>query len=118
MKKLVCILLVLAMVLGCSCAMAGSVSSWLKKTTKTVVAYTVVGMTNAAVDAVVKGAQKTARDDGALAVFVTECMTGAAKNVTDKLGVAVTCEYEEKVIDGKAYMVDPLRVIPVTGGKK
>lgn len=118
MKKLICVLLALTMVLGCSCAMAGGISSWLRNTAKTVTAYTVVNVTNAAVDAVVRGAQKTSHDDGALAVFVTDCMTSAAKNVTGKLGVKVECEYEEKVIDGKTYMVDPLRVIPVTGGKK
>lgn len=116
MKKAVCLLLAIVLVISCATAMAGGISSLLKKTAKTVAAYAVVNAANATVNAVVKTAQATKRDDGALAAFVTDCVTDAAKKVAEKLDAQVECTYENTVIDGNVYAIDPLKVIPVGGG--
>lgn len=118
MKKCLCLLLVVILVIGCSAASACGISNLLKKTTQTVASYTVVGLANTATKVVVGIAQKTKVNDAALAVKVANGICDAAANYAAANGVKTKCVMEQITIDNQVCDVDPLMVVPGSGGGK
>lgn len=116
MKKALCLLLAVALVISCSAATACGVSSLLKKTAQTVASYTAVGLANTATKVVVGIAQKTKTNDAALAVKVTNGICGAAQQFAKVNGVQTECVVEKITIDGQECDIDPLMVIRTGGG--
>ncbi|MDO5435677.1 MAG: hypothetical protein Q4G19_04850 [Clostridia bacterium] len=108
MKKMVCVLLAVMMIMTVACASACSVSSIQKATLKGM-----VNTANAAIRATVRAAQLTPYDDVDLMLAAVDGIVRPVKAYAAKIGAQVGCTYTAYVVDGRTVMVDPLYVINI-----
>lgn len=122
-RKLIAIVLAVALVFSVACVGAYADNGGAKRMTLAqklcyVAAELAVDSCNKLVEAAVRYAQATPKNDVAELIATTDYLLRDTVIVVNALGFQVECCYTEYTVDGQTVLIDPLRVINPIGTEK